>query len=57
MRPRKPGNYVFAKMARKTTSGFRFHFIFKFHIPDLIEKDINIDEVCRQRFEIFEGKF
>ena len=32
-------------MARKTTSGSGFHFIFEMHVPNLIEKDINIDEV------------
>jgi len=44
-------------MAPKTTSGSGFHSIFEFRVPDLIKKDINIDEVCGRLFEIFEGKF
>jgi len=44
-------------MAPKTTSGSGFHSIFELRVPDLMEKDINIDEVCGRLFEIFEGKF
>jgi len=36
---------VFAKVVHKTTSGSGFYFIFEFRIPDLIEKDINVEEV------------
>jgi len=36
---------VFANVVRKTTSGSGFHFIFEFRIPDLIEKDKNIEEL------------
>jgi len=44
-------------MVPKTTSGSGFHSIFELRVPDLMEKDINIDEVCGRLFEIFEGKF
>ena len=54
---RNPEMSFFAKTARKTTSSSSFHFIFEFSIPDLIEKHINIDEVCGQLCEIFEVKF
>jgi len=49
--------WFFAKMSRKTTSGSGFHFIFEFNVSDLIEKNINIDEVCGRLCEIFEVKF
>jgi len=51
-----PEIWFFAKMAQKTTFGSGFHFTFELRVPDLIEKDINIDEVCRRLFEIFDGK-
>jgi len=44
-------------MVRKTTSSSGFHFIFEFRIPNLIKKDINIEEVSKWVFEIFEVKF
>ena len=56
-RPRNPEIWFFAKMAPKTTYGSGFHSIFELRVPDLMEKDINIDEVCGRICEIFEVKF
>jgi len=52
-----PEIWFFAKMAWKTNSGSGFYFIFEFSVLDLIEKDINIDEVCGRICEIFQVKF
>jgi len=52
-----PEIWFFAQIAWKTTSGSGFYFIFEFSVLDLIEKDINIDEVCGRICEIFEVKF
>jgi len=42
----------FRNMAPLTTSGSGFHFIFEFHVLELIENDINIDRLYKRIFEI-----
>jgi len=44
-----PEIWFFAQIARKTTSGSGFHFIFDFSVPNLIEKDIKIAAILENR--------
>ena len=39
----KPRNWVFAKMAPKTTSGSGFHFIFRFYVVELVDNATNLE--------------